>query len=65
MKKISLVYITMVYPELAEASPLKADIVAGLDILIMRELTGDIYFGQPRGIRTNEAGEREGFNTIT
>ena len=54
----------MVYPELAEASPLKADIVAGLDILIMRELTGDIYFGQPRGIRTNEAGEREGFDTM-
>ena len=54
----------MVYPELAEASPLKADIVAGLDILIMRELTGDIYFGQPRGIRTTEAGEREGFDTM-
>lgn len=54
----------MVYPELAEASPLKTDIVAGLDILIMRELTGDIYFGQPRGIRTNEAGEREGFDTM-
>lgn len=54
----------MVYPELAEASPLKADIVVGLDILIMRELTGDIYFGQPRGIRTNEAGEREGFDTM-
>lgn len=54
----------IVYPELAEASPLKADIVAGLDILIMRELTGDIYFGQPRGIRTNEAGEREGFDTM-
>ena len=54
----------MVYPELAEASPLKADIVAGLDILIMRELTGDIYFGQPRGIRTYEAGEREGFDTM-
>ena len=54
----------MVYPELADASPLKADIVAGLDILIMRELTGDIYFGQPRGIRTNEAGERGGFDTM-
>ena len=40
----------MVYPELANASSLKPEIVAGLDILIIRELTGDIYFGQPRGI---------------
>ncbi|MDO5057287.1 MAG: 3-isopropylmalate dehydrogenase [Lautropia sp.] len=54
----------MVYPELADASPLRPEIVAGLDILILRELTGDIYFGQPRGIRTNEAGEREGFDTM-
>lgn len=54
----------IVYPELADASPLKADIVAGLDILILRELTGDIYFGQPRGIHTNAAGEREGFDTM-
>lgn len=54
----------LVYPELADASPLKADLVAGLDILILRELTGDIYFGQPRGIHTNEAGEREGFDTM-
>ncbi len=53
----------ILYPQLAEASSLKSDIVAGLDILIVRELTGGIYFGQPRGIRTNEAGEREGFNT--
>jgi 3-isopropylmalate dehydrogenase len=53
-----------VYPELAHASTLRADVVAGLDILILRELTGDIYFGQPRGIRTNEAGEREGFDTM-
>lgn len=53
-----------VYPELADASPLRPEIVAGLDILILRELTGDIYFGQPRGIRTNEAGEREGFDTM-
>jgi 3-isopropylmalate dehydrogenase len=53
----------ILYPQLAEASSLKKDIVAGLDILIVRELTGGIYFGQPRGIRTNEAGEREGFNT--
>jgi 3-isopropylmalate dehydrogenase len=54
----------IVYPELAHASSLKPEIVAGLDILILRELTGDIYFGQPRGIRINEQGEREGFDTM-
>ncbi|MGH1359982.1 MAG: 3-isopropylmalate dehydrogenase [Burkholderiaceae bacterium] len=54
----------IVYPELAHASSLRADLVAGLDILIVRELTGDIYFGQPRGIHVNEAGEREGFDTM-
>ncbi|WP_269531919.1 3-isopropylmalate dehydrogenase [Chitinimonas sp. BJYL2] len=54
----------MLYPELAGASSLKPEVVAGLDIMIVRELTGDIYFGQPRGIHTNEAGEREGFNTM-
>ena len=53
----------ILYPQLAEASSLKADIVAGLDILIVRELTGGIYFGEPRGIRTLENGEREGYNT--
>jgi 3-isopropylmalate dehydrogenase len=53
-----------VFPELAHASTLRPEIVAGLDILILRELTGDIYFGQPRGIRTNERGEREGFDTM-
>ena len=53
----------IVYPELAHASSLKPEVVAGLDILILRELTGDIYFGQPRGIRTTESGEREGFAT--
>ncbi len=53
----------MLYPQLAEASSLKPELVAGLDILIVRELTGGIYFGQPRGIRENTAGEREGFNT--
>jgi len=50
--------------ELADASSLKADIVAGLDIMIVRELTGGIYFGKPRGIRTLENGEREGYNTL-
>ncbi len=54
----------LLYPQLAPASALKPEIVAGLDILIVRELNGDIYFGQPRGIRTLENGEREGFNTM-
>ncbi len=54
----------ILYPELASASTLKADVVAGLDILIVRELTGGIYFGEPRGICTLETGEREGFNTL-
>jgi 3-isopropylmalate dehydrogenase len=54
----------MVYPELAAASPLKHELVAGLDILIVRELTGDIYFGKPRGIETLANGERAGFDTM-
>ena len=54
----------ILYKELANASTLKPEIVAGLDILIVRELTGDIYFGEPRGICTLENGEREGFNTM-
>ncbi|MFT3803175.1 MAG: 3-isopropylmalate dehydrogenase [Burkholderiaceae bacterium] len=54
----------IVYPELAHASTLRPDVVAGLDLLILRELTGDIYFGQPRGVRTTESGEREGFDTM-
>src|SRR6476619_1965452 len=54
----------LLYPELAAASSLKPDVVAGLDIVIVRELTGDIYFGEPRGRRTNAAGEREGFDTM-
>ncbi|CAH1070321.1 3-isopropylmalate dehydrogenase [Candidatus Nitrotoga sp. 1052] len=52
------------YPELANASPLRPEIVSGLDIMILRELTGDIYFGQPRGIRTLDNGERQGFDTM-
>jgi 3-isopropylmalate dehydrogenase len=52
-----------VHPELAAASPLKAELVAGLDMLIVRELTGDIYFGQPKGIRETN-GVREGFDTM-
>ncbi len=52
------------FEELAGASSLKPELVAGLDILILRELTGDIYFGAPRGRRTNERGEREGYDTM-
>jgi len=56
------------YPELTAASSLKPEIVGGLNILIIRELNGDIYFGQPRGIRTSELplfqGAREGFDTM-
>ncbi len=54
----------LVYPELAHASSLRPELVENLDLLIIRELTGDIYFGQPRGVRVNEAGEREGFDTM-
>ncbi len=53
----------ILYPQLADASSLKLEIVSGLDILIVRELTGGIYFGQPRGIRVLENGERQGYNT--
>ncbi|MDD5330655.1 MAG: 3-isopropylmalate dehydrogenase [Sulfuricella sp.] len=54
----------LLYPELADASTLKPEVVSGLDIMIVRELTGDIYFGQPRGIHVNAQGEREGYNTM-
>jgi 3-isopropylmalate dehydrogenase len=57
----------ILYPELANASTLKPEVVAGLDILIVRELTGDIYFGQPRGIETREVDgkvQRFGHNTM-
>lgn len=53
----------ILYPQLAHASTLKPEVVSGLDILIVRELTGGIYFGQPRGVRVKEGGIREGFNT--
>jgi len=53
-----------VHPQLAAASALKAELVAGLDILIVRELTGDIYFGEPRGIRATAERGREGFDTM-
>jgi 3-isopropylmalate dehydrogenase len=58
----------ILYPELAGASTLKPEVVSGLDILIVRELTGDIYFGQPRGMREAPdgpfKGQREGFDTM-
>jgi 3-isopropylmalate dehydrogenase len=54
----------VLYPELAAASTLRADVVAGLDLMIIRELTGDIYFGEPRGRRKNAAGDDEGFDTM-
>ncbi len=54
----------LLYPQLADASSLRPEVVSGLDIMIVRELTGGIYFGQPRGVRTLENGEREGFNTL-
>jgi len=54
----------LVYAELAHATTLKPEVVTGLDIMILRELTGDIYFGEPRGRRTNAKGEREGFDTM-
>jgi len=53
-----------VYPELVNSSSLKPELVSGLDIMILRELTGDVYFGQPRGIRTLDNGERQGFDTM-
>jgi len=54
----------ILYPQLADASSLKADIVSGLDIMIVRELTGGIYFGQPRGVRKLDDGQRQGYNTL-
>ena len=54
----------MLFEELAGASSLQPELVAGLDLLILRELTGDIYFGEPRGRRTNARGEREGYDTM-
>ncbi len=53
----------ILYPQLAGASSLKPDLVAGLDLLIVRELTGGIYFGQPRGFDTTDDGQRRGYNT--
>jgi 3-isopropylmalate dehydrogenase len=55
----------LVFDALAEASTLKLDVVKGLDIMIVRELTGGIYFGEPRGIETLPDGTKRGFNTLT
>ncbi|MCI3951952.1 MAG: 3-isopropylmalate dehydrogenase [Burkholderiales bacterium] len=54
----------ILYPELVGASTLKPEVVSGLDLMIVRELTGDIYFGEPRGRRQNADGAREGFDTM-
>ena len=54
----------VLYSELVGASTLKPEVVSGLDLMIVRELTGDIYFGEPRGRRNNARGEREGFDTM-
>ncbi len=54
----------ILYPQLADASTLKPEVVAGLDLMIVRELTGGIYFGQPRGVRTLDNGEKQGYNTL-
>ena len=54
----------ILYPQLADASTLKPEVVSGLDIMIVRELTGGIYFGQPRGVRTLDDGQRQGYNTL-
>lgn len=54
----------ILYPQLADASTLKPEVVSGLNIMIVRELTGGIYFGQPRGVRTLDNGERQGYNTL-
>lgn len=54
----------ILYPQLADASSLKPEVVSGLDIMIVRELTGGIYFGEPRGVRTLDNGERQGYNTL-
>jgi len=54
----------ILYSQLADASSLKKELVEDLDILIVRELTGGIYFGEPRGVRTLANGERQGYNTL-
>jgi 3-isopropylmalate dehydrogenase len=55
----------VVFEELAEASTIKKEVISGLDLMIVRELTGGIYFGEPRGIETLPNGEQKGYNTAT
>ena len=52
------------FNELLDASPLKKSVVQGIDIMIVRELTGDVYFGQPRGVTKGQDGKRKGINTM-
>jgi 3-isopropylmalate dehydrogenase len=54
----------VVFDELLDASPLKKEVVRGIDIMIVRELTGDLYFGKPRGVTKDENGKRKGINTM-
>jgi 3-isopropylmalate dehydrogenase len=54
----------VVFDELLSASPLKKEVVQGIDIMILRELTGDVYFGQPRGVTKGKDGKRTGVNTM-
>ncbi len=54
----------ILYPQLADASTLKPEVVSGLDMMIVRELTGGIYVGQPRGVKELGSGEKEGFDTL-
>ena len=56
--------VAKLYPQLANASSIKSEIISGLDLLIVRELTGGIYFGEPRGIRVLDNGEQQGYNTM-
>ena len=54
-----------VFDALVDSSTLKREVVEGLDIMIVRELTGDLYFGEPRYVKTLEDGSRQGVNTMT
>jgi len=56
-------FLSLDMTQLADASPLKRELVEGVDILFVRELVGGIYFGQPRGFGVNEKGDRIGYNT--